>query len=105
MMDMPSMGNCFEYTILLPETTDSEVLEWFAFMNSQNTLSGEIIRFIKEYIKTNKVLDSDAIEQPLNNNFYMSNSEDLFSSLYNYSGSSNALFEEPKKPKKKMLSV
>lgn len=106
--------NTHIYNIALPSSAVINVMEWFELMESKGELANALIELVYEKIKA---------EKPLENSFVSFNSQsklpqtlttptinqrDLFDSLYDWQGSSNATFKEEKveaKVKKKMLSV
>lgn len=98
------------YTITIPPSADAQLMEWFDFMSAHGNLSAEIIKLVSDHINSiscaeNVYADSCAALGSTGRSEPNAGLDDLFVSLYNCQASSNAIFFEEKKQKRKMLSV
>lgn len=102
---MTSQAEVFNYPILLPASTNPEVLEWFEFIHAHGNLSAEIINLVHNYIVNSQYDPPQGISSSAKCTNEIPAQDDLLNSLYNYDDAAIAIFCEEKKVKKKMLSV
>ncbi|MFZ5988009.1 MAG: hypothetical protein ACOYWZ_12915 [Bacillota bacterium] len=106
----------YVYKITLPESTSSDVIEWFEIMEANGKLAGSLIELVYERIKSQKPLEGSIYSFDSQNQNAVSslkegptiNQSDFWDSLYDWQGSCSAAFKDEKKEKKvkkKMLYV